>query len=99
MSVFQRDTGGDDEQFSVLDSILSLVKYVDSVCAVMLQQESGNILLAHCVLQFFELVRSTALFGSCSRLWFGFSKRWWWRFGVVVMRWSRSTYLLYAGHG
>jgi len=59
-SVFQHDDD-DDDKVKALDTILSLVKYVDSVCAVALRQESANILLTHCVLQFFELVRTASV--------------------------------------
>jgi len=54
-SVFEQDF--DYGEFSSLVAMSSLIKYVDSVCTVALRQESSNILFAHCVLQFFELVR------------------------------------------
>ena len=69
--VFRHDND-DEEQFSAVESISSLVKYVDSVCAVALQRESANILLSQCVLQFFELVSSSTffyIFTSVNKLW------------------------------
>ena len=68
-SVFGRDFG--DEQFSAVDTMWSLVKYVDSACIVALQQDSANILFTHCVLQFFELVHVFTLL-ACNGTFFYF---------------------------
>jgi len=64
--LFQRDNA----EFSILDTIQDLIKFVDKVAVVGLQQERFNVLLTNFVLQFFEEVIYLLVliaFNSCSK--------------------------------